>query len=98
VDAYKNGNVVIHNSNDDNYKKEDKLLENHYSQKEDKKNYKDYPSMFDTVKCAYGDCNKEFYNSNTYADDLSTGVGYSKNKDNPNVDVTGSRKYLEDNN
>ena len=100
VNAYKNGETTLHNSNDDDYKKEDKLLENHNNNKNLPLNeQKDYPSNSSTLTCAIlGSCSDNFYNSNTYADDLSVNADYRKNKDNsdsPFVNIPGSREHLK---
>ncbi len=98
VESYKSGQVTLHNSNDDDYVKEDKLLDNHYKNKQDIESYKEYPSNWETANCAIlGNC-KGFYNSNTYADDLSKEI-YPIIMDNVGlfINVPGSRIHLERN-
>ena len=96
---YIHNQVTLHNSNDDDYVKEDKLLDNHYKNKQDIENYKEYPSNLNTANCAIlGNCDK-FYNSNTYADDLGAG-SYPIIQDNSDswfINVPGSKIHLEEN-
>ena len=92
LDAYKGGLTVTHNSDPDDIARENKLMDQYSNDIKTQgggANAPDYPSGPDTVKCYFGSCGFNFYNSNTDADAKAQNAGY-KHNDNPNVKVPGA--------
>jgi hypothetical protein len=91
LDAYKNNEIVIHNSDPNNVNKENKLMDQYLMDKKIHINkLPDYPIPSETANCAlFGNCGNGFYNSNTDADTKAQNAGYA-HKDNPAVKVPGA--------